>query len=227
MNDMHDLVGPYLLGSLDETEHVAFEAHLTECQQCQAEVTELEPGLANLASANAVAPPTNLRDRVLSSITEEDPVASSEDRPATGWGRWLLPAAAILVAVFGAFAIFDTDPIDAVLNAPDATTVALATSDAFTGTPPTEARVTFSPGEQSAVLEFDGLVDPTGTNVYEAWLIGADGPVPAGTFTPDSNGRIRIRLDGDAEPGLIVAVTEEPEGGLPAPTGAPLFSAEL
>jgi anti-sigma-K factor RskA len=232
MSNMHDLVAPYLLGSLGENEHNSFEAHLKECQRCREEVVELEPGLASLAAANAVTPPADLRKRVLSAVTGESttPFEANTEAAARArnwWSRWLMPAAAILIVVVGAFAIFGTNPIDAVLDAPDATTVALAASDEFTGPPPSDAQVTFSASQQSAVLEFDTLVDPDGDNVYEAWLIGASGPIPAGTFTPDSDGAVVIKLDGTAQPGTVVAVTEEPAGGSPQPTGAPLFTAEL
>jgi anti-sigma-K factor RskA len=232
MSDMHDLVAPYLLGSLDANEHNSFEAHLKECQRCREEVVELEPGLASLAAANAVTPPADLRERVLSAVTGEStaPFEANTEAAARArnwWSRWLMPAAAILIVVVGAFAIFGTNPIDAVLDAPDATTVALAASDEFTGPPPSDAQVTFSASQQSAVLEFDTLVDPDGDNVYEAWLIGASGPIPAGTFTPDADGAVVIKLDGTAQPGTVVAVTVVPAGGSLQPSGAPLFTAEL
>ncbi|MFI6292966.1 zf-HC2 domain-containing protein [Nonomuraea sp. NPDC050790] len=38
---MHHEVAAYALGVLDEEEHEAFERHLETCQDCQAELVEL------------------------------------------------------------------------------------------------------------------------------------------------------------------------------------------
>jgi hypothetical protein len=56
---------------------------------------------------------------------------------------------------------------------------------------------------------------------YQVWLVTADAKISAGTFKPDASGKTmmhaRYALDRNAL--LSVAVTEEPEGGMPAPTG--------
>lgn len=230
MSEMHDLVAPYLLGALEQAEHDAFEAHLITCEQCRKEVVDLEPGLEYLATTVAVEPPSELRSKILTSL-DEYPAGrvAGEPRPvrAGWWGRIAIPAVAVLVLLVGSIVLFRDNPVDTIIKAPDATTVALATTDDYTGPEPLSARVVFSPLHEGAVVEIEGIVDPSGTNVYELWLIGANGPVPAGTFTPRSDGIIRVKLDGSAEAGLVVGITEEPAGGSPAPTGAVLFSAEL
>lgn len=226
MMPMHDLLAPYLLGSLGEEEHEAFSAHLLDCQDCQAEMTELEPGLAHLASANAVTPSSGLRDAVLESVQG----SPTEDAPKVipvgarrGWNVLILPAAAILIIVIGLFAIFSSNPIDDIVGAPDATVVALAPSDSLPGQPPSTAQVVFSPSQQGAVIEINGLAPASGSNVYEMWLINADGATPAGTFSPNSDGSVQVRLEGSPEPGLVVGITEEPAGGSTTPTGDVLF----
>jgi anti-sigma-K factor RskA len=61
---------------------------------------------------------------------------------------------------------------------------------------------------------------------YQLWLITPAGPVSAGVFKPTPEGRARL----DATYALprdqlrAVAVTEEPAGGLPAPSGTPLIA---
>jgi hypothetical protein len=56
---------------------------------------------------------------------------------------------------------------------------------------------------------------------YQVWLVTADAKISAGTFKPDATGKTmmhaRYALDRNAL--RSVAVTEEPEGGMPAPTG--------
>jgi anti-sigma-K factor RskA len=55
---------------------------------------------------------------------------------------------------------------------------------------------------------------------YEAWTLGGPAPRPAGVFTVDASGQGRRKLDptGDVQ-AKGFAVSIEPEGGVPAPTG--------
>ncbi|MEU1278259.1 zf-HC2 domain-containing protein [Streptomyces sp. NPDC005805] len=60
---VHDAVGAYVLGVLDESDASAFEAHLAGCDICAHHLDEfsgMEPMLAMLADAPAPAPPQNL-----------------------------------------------------------------------------------------------------------------------------------------------------------------------
>lgn len=60
---------------------------------------------------------------------------------------------------------------------------------------------------------------------YQLWLLTPAGPVSAGVFKPTQDGAAIVQatypLPRDQLTG--VAVTEEPEGGLPAPSGTPLI----
>jgi hypothetical protein len=64
------------------------------------------------------------------------------------------------------------------------------------------------------------LAPTTGTQVYETWLIGADGtPVPIGGFTVDASGTASFVASPRQVAGeLIVALTREPGPGATAPT---------
>jgi hypothetical protein len=59
---------------------------------------------------------------------------------------------------------------------------------------------------------------------YQLWLIRRQGPgvVSGGVFTPDTNGRAMIQVSSSALTAGVntVAVTDEPAGGSPLPTGA-------
>lgn len=56
---------------------------------------------------------------------------------------------------------------------------------------------------------------------YELWLITPGRKIPAGTFQPDAQGRARLQADYalPADSLRAIAVTEEPAGGVPQPTG--------
>ena len=55
--------------------------------------------------------------------------------------------------------------------------------------------------------------------VYELWTISAGQPRPAGVFTVDVSGRATHPVAPTRSPVDVFAVTLEPEGGVPAPTG--------
>ncbi|HJZ13102.1 MAG TPA: anti-sigma factor, partial [Acidobacteriota bacterium] len=57
---------------------------------------------------------------------------------------------------------------------------------------------------------------------YQLWAIGNQGPVSAGVFAPDIAGSavITIFMVKETESVLQFAVTIEPKGGVPQPTGS-------
>jgi hypothetical protein len=59
---------------------------------------------------------------------------------------------------------------------------------------------------------------------YQMWLITADGPISAGTFRPHADGSAEMEATYQL-PGQLraVAVTDEPEGGRPQPSTAPII----
>jgi anti-sigma factor RsiW len=61
---------------------------------------------------------------------------------------------------------------------------------------------------------------------YQLWLVTPAGPLSAGTFRPGPGGSAQVVARYDLPPGSLraVAVTEEPAGGLPAPSGEVVVS---
>ena len=70
------------------------------------------------------------------------------------------------------------------------------------------------------------LAPTTGSQVYEAWAIGADGvPVPLGGATVGSAGTAFYTGGGlTAAPGAVLALTREPGPGATAPSSTPVSS---
>lgn len=71
----------------------------------------------------------------------------------------------------------------------------------------------------------DRLPTPPPGRIYQVWLIGSQSisPVSAGLIDPGPSGRGMLIVPppgGVAGPGVTVAVTDEPPGGLPSPTGS-------
>jgi len=80
------------------------------------------------------------------------------------------------------------------------------------------------------LLVTQGLPPTPEGKAYELWAIsGKAAPVPAGVFTVDARGVGSIRVapvEGGAEPDTF-AVTLEPAGGVPAPTGSMFLVGKL
>ena len=80
--DIHGLSGAYAVDAVDDDERAAFEAHLAQCAECQAEVASLREAAAGLAPLNETAPPASLRSAVLSGITAVRPLPPLAEAPA-------------------------------------------------------------------------------------------------------------------------------------------------
>src|ERR1043166_6075411 len=104
---MAALAAGYVIGALDRDEQRAFEAHLEECAACAADVASFSRVLPELAaSVPDVAPPLDLRGRVLASVRAATPAPTSvavthfEPRRRSVVGMWL-PVAALLTLALG------------------------------------------------------------------------------------------------------------------------------
>jgi hypothetical protein len=105
----------------------------------------------------------------------------------------------------------------AVLAAPDLTRIDLAGQPAA---PQATARALWS-RNRGMVFTAANLPPAPADRVYQVWVVTGGGPVSAGLFTPDSSGRATAVFNTPADIGtpVALAVTLEPAGGVPAPTG--------
>lgn len=107
-----------------------------------------------------------------------------------------------------------------ILTAGDMRRIELAGGD---GTQPSSstARAYWSP-TRGLLVAADRLPVPPPGRVYQVWLIGGGAPVSAGLLGSPTSGRgmlIAPPPGGISAGPVTVAVTDEPPGGLPAPTG--------
>jgi anti-sigma-K factor RskA len=67
----------------------------------------------------------------------------------------------------------------------------------------------------------DGLPAPKPGKTYQVWLITDKAKISAGTFRPDAQGRTMMHANYALARDALkeVAITEEPDGGMPSPTG--------
>jgi anti-sigma-K factor RskA len=105
----------------------------------------------------------------------------------------------------------------AVLAAPDLVRVDLAGRPAA---PQATARALWS-RQRGMVFTTAGLPPAPAGRVYQVWVVTAQAPVSAGLLAADPSGGITafFRTPADIAAPTAVAVTLEPAGGVPAPTG--------
>jgi len=239
----------YALGALDGEELAEFEAHLaTGCLTCAERLRETRESLTLLPqSLPPVAPPPALRARVLERIAAERPVAGAPVplRPerrrsrVLWWAGWagLAAAAALLVVVNTQLSttrkelrtlqdrmatlqtqLAEREETLRLLSDPSVRHVSLA---GLKPTPEASAWLLWNPATRQGLLLARGLPPAPAGRVYEIWAIAGAEPVPAGVFSVDAAGRALLRLPPlPAGPAFdTFAVTLEPAGGVPKPTG--------
>lgn len=222
MPDLHDLVAPYALDALDVEEAATFESHLESCEQCRRDLGALREGTADLAESVALGPPAHIKEAVLEATAPVTaPVISiPRRRPALAWAAAGV-AAALALVFLGLWSVTNArlgavDRVAAVYEAPDTVVMQLETE---TG----PARFAYSASLGRGVFNGGALDTTAGTEVYQLWLIGGDGPESAGTLQAgDSDVLVQ-----SIRPGVTLAMTIEPSPGVDSPTGEPLFAAEL
>lgn len=73
-DDIHGLVGAYVVDGVDDVERARFEAHMTHCSQCRDEVASLRAAASELTSVTLATPPSSLRASVLREISSVRPL---------------------------------------------------------------------------------------------------------------------------------------------------------
>jgi anti-sigma-K factor RskA len=243
---LHALVETYALGLADEAEARQFEAHVATCPECRqalAECLGVQESLARLAPT--AVPPAHLRERVLGAAAGRAPrsratpawwvaVAAAVVAAVCGAQWWitsarLADAEAELAALRSRLAdaeslraaaeqtATDTAGRLAVVMAPDAVAVPLIGQAA---SPQATGRVIWSPS-RGLVFAADNLPPLPQGRIYQLWAVSPAAPVGVALLEPAPSGRVDLVAAAPAgvDPAAF-AVTIEPAGGSPGPTGA-------
>ena len=87
------------------------------------------------------------------------------------------------------------------------------------------ARVFWDPKSESWQLYAANLPAPAAGKTYQLWLITPTQKISAGTFTDEGTGQVVVPPDAGTV--VAAAVTDEPEGGSPQPTGSILLLGKI
>jgi anti-sigma-K factor RskA len=197
------------LDALDPEDRWTYERHLDTCDTCRREVAALREGAEQLAYASeGPEPRPELRERILRAAREERAPQVVPFRRR----RWALPLTAA-AAVAASLAAVGLGLWANSLRGGAEQRVVPMTGGA--------GRVVVS-GDSAELLTCVRQA-PAG-KTYEAWVIEGDTPRPAGLFR---GGCTDVPLTEPVASGSTVAVTLEPAGGVPRPTGDILLSADV
>lgn len=216
--DIHELTAGYALDALDPGTRADYEEHLSSCEHCREELQGFWRVSGALAhAAGGPMPPASLRGRILEQArSERANVVPLRPRFAVPALSSLAAAAAVAAIGLGLWATSLSRNLDsveselAVLGDPNGRIYKSERG---------EADLVVTPSGDAALVVRTLPPAPEGKD-YEIWILEDGVPRRAGLFDRPGVALLTRRL----EPGQTVAVTLEADGGVDAPTGAPLFT---
>ena len=219
------------------------------CGRCEAALLESLRVAGHLLDAVAPVEPSEEVKQALLDRARSDTAEPASTAPAAtrGW-RWLPAAAALLVAIgLGAYAqslrdqsgslqaslieerasrqaaeerLREQDSRIATLTAPNARAVTLSGQGDIAGA---RARAFLDPESRLLTFYVYDLPPLPPGQTYQVWVIVEGTPLSAGTFGVEADGRAELEADVlpalEPDAAVTVAVTVEPLGGVPQPTG--------
>lgn len=254
--DFAELSAGHALDALSAEDEQAYQRALADHPEWEELVDSDAQVAGFLAEgAGEEAPPAGVRDRLLAqigSLPHETPVAAAstpepvvEPEPELvvagppteavqavqrrTWTRGLfalVASAALLVGIgWGVGSIMEqvrtpaqVQALEQIEASPDAQSATGQFTDGG------EAEVHWSPSLGKVVLTTDDAPSIADDRTFELWFVRGDEPIAAGTFDPSDD--VTALLDGDFQPGDIIAITVEQAGGSPdgKPTTEPIVA---
>jgi Anti-sigma-K factor rskA/Putative zinc-finger len=215
--EVRDLLGPYVMGSLEPREEGEVEDHLRSCAGCREEAHGLRIAherLLDLVYATE-APPQDLEERVMAAIPRR------HDR------RRLPPWMVAVAAVFCVLVVLGT------IFVPDFSggrAIASATLTPTDLAPDAGGEVSVEGAGQNTEVRLEawGLPACEDGRYYELWLVEGEERVSAGSFTVGPSGQVDVRMNA---PGFVrsypaVGITYEYDKD-PRASDAKILSGEL
>lgn len=241
------------LDALDGAERDAVLAHAEGCEICKRELSQLRDTAAFLAFSSPLGADTatKSRSRIHSRLMARASAAGDEfpktaidhPRPSNttrplAWRRaeWIAAAASVLLVVSTAMlflyardredlrvAVMHRDSVIAGLTGKDVAMMTLTS----TGAKAPFAHMFWDRSTNMWTLVAHNMPDLKAGRTYQLWLVTEKAKISAGTFEP-KNGEAMVRAMYSLAPNelMALAVTEEPAGGMPQPTGSMVMAVQ-
>jgi len=235
-----DGVGSYVLRALPDDEYERFSSHLADCADCRRDVADLQIAADTLPlAAVQVAPPPELKDRIMAVVRSEAELLSAagaradEPQPAPAarpprrrrWSRPLLALRPLPAAVAAGVLIAVGVAGGVVLSGGDNTRT--LPGQVHIASAPT-ARASLVLSDDMTKLRVTNMPAPPSGKVYQVWLKrpSRDPEPTTALFRVDAKGDADVEVQRGRLKGVDqVLVTAEPNGGSMQPTSAPVIVA--
>jgi hypothetical protein len=233
-----DEIAAYSLGALDEREAALLEHHLDGCERCREQLRWLQPAVDTIpASVEQIAPPPELRERLLATVRAEAAAEGEERTETPARRRFRLPlfgavglrpalaAGAVLLLAAGIAGYELRNTTEEGGGSPTRTYTAKV--------PGTPVRGTLEVEGDKGYLHIENMPPNRPDQVYQAWLQEPPGPVgksevhPSSVFVVSQGGTGEVMLPHGLEDAAEVMITREPKGGSKLPSESPMMTVEL
>jgi anti-sigma-K factor RskA len=216
-SERRDSIFLYAADQLEPAEAEALRQHLaTDCPICTGALAEAQATLAQVATAiEPIAPPAQLREKLMSRIGNSKSRASDQRSRMRIFPVALLSAAAAVIVTSTIFIFAMRD------NSKRTPTLQMVSMTSEIQPKASGAVAWDMDHHEWHVAVFNLAPLPPGKE-YELWIIPpGKAPMPSKTFTVDASGSATLIVSVPADLGTIAtaAITDEPAGGVPAPTG--------
>jgi Anti-sigma-K factor rskA len=252
-----DDAGAWVLDALPEDERERFAAHLGGCEICRREVAELQMVADTLPlAAPQVAPPPELRERIMAAVRAEAAVLAAagpeaDVAPATspaeqvapsapvaapppaerrrregGWWRRPLLALRPLPAAVAAAVLIALGVGAGVLLSSGGESARTVEAQVVAPSAP-GARASLTVSGDRGTLEVSDFPAPPSGRVYQVWVKRpGQDPAPTDALFGVRDGNATVQVPGSMKGVDQVLVTDEPDGGSPKPTRQPVIVAQ-
>jgi len=236
--DYKEMIPARALSALDAAEAQALNEHLENCAECRKELDEWQATAAALAlGANPAEPSPKVRERILDEVRKdlsEPNVVPFRSTPRNLWSSFgslgAMAAAVLFTALIVGIVVLwrqnnamrtkmeQSQAFVQLVTSPGARVAELKSSAVGSGATATVAY----DNTGHAMLVASNLPSLPQGKAYQLWfIVGNKPPMPGKTFAPDSTGQgvTEEQMPREALNSPVFAVTVEPAGGVPAPTG--------
>lgn len=249
--DLRDLLGAFVLDSLEPTEEKRVREHLEGCSDCRATADELRAVAMQIGDeVIELNPPPELRGRILAQARAETHTrplsASAGERSAwarrlstSRWSPWLATAAvAVLALSAGGWGLYEhfsgparaagltsvrLSPVDKLIADGDATVITLSPSARSAA----RGALVTDPRTGATYLLLSSVPALRSQKVYALWYVAPENGSP----TPVRIGQVKrqgaYRINRSPSGFTQLALTREPHPGDSAPKGPVLLEAAL
>lgn len=242
-------LGAMALGALSSEEQRTVMSHVADCNVCTGELARLRAVVSAMPDNPSAGPMTAqrsvaLRARIVEQAGSSRAGASRPLSVGRQMSTWLALAATVAFVFSGAgyyraagerdrlrvaavhndsliarltSVALDREAQLAMMTGPGVHVMELAA----TGVHAPTARMFWDPRTNRWAMFAHGMAMPAKGRAYELWIITKDRKIPAGMFMPGSDGSAAMHTTYAMTPSDLkaIAITEEPEAGVTAPTG--------